>query len=102
MKTGDKVVCISANPTRWPEDFKTVPVKGQIYVVRGFDYSPITGDQGIYLVGIKGPWHPIFKMERGFYAHHFRKLDEMKEESRLRKENRQPVGAPIATPVSQK
>jgi hypothetical protein len=84
FQIGDKVVCIQ-NTWKRPDLFSEVPIKGRIYAIRGIGTQPAgpeAGEPGCYLVGIYGRFNVMWQMEYGFLQRAFRKLDELKAESR--------------------
>lgn len=85
MKIGDKVVCVDDSP-RKDCNCHVLVRKDSIYVIKGI--CPITdsyGKAGIYLVGIIN-FHNCGRSALGgaFAAIRFRKLDELKQESKER------------------
>ena len=92
MMTGQKVVCVHdyfPGPVR--KLYTALPVKGQIYVIRGvysargiaFPSQPgaADGEIGLLLVGLINPPDPKNKygQELGFKADRFRPLEEIKD-----------------------
>lgn len=104
MKTGDKVVCVDDNfgedQEVLPEIFNEIPVKGQVYVIREVTTSAATMKPKLLLIGIVGKISR-WGVEFGWMAWRFRKLDEMKEEARLRRVNTTVIGVPPAAPATQ-
>lgn len=86
FKVSDKVVCVDAkwNPRVRFAKMSSMPVVGTVYVVRGSYLSPGDGEPSCRLVGINGNICKRFGTEYGFKQHHFRKLEEIKEENRLK------------------
>jgi len=87
FKVSDKVVCIEDRGL----DTTISPIHtGTVYVVRGVHFTkrfhggiPV-GTPGVYLVGLRGPIHSNGN-EISYRAARFRKLDEIKEENRLKR-----------------
>lgn len=84
FEVSDKIVCID---DRGLKDhaflFTDLPVKGQMYVVRGMDYHPDTlkpdDIPGVLLTGIFGCDCPITQNEYCFNAKRFVPLDEYRK-----------------------
>ena len=89
---GDKVVCVDDKfPVGIEKFYDQLPVKDQTYVVRdirlgaGWDMQ---GDISVLLIGLVNPKaESKAGLERGFRADRFRPLEELRDESRQRKED---------------
>lgn len=90
VKIGDKVVCVDDKwfkPVQW---IPQRPVRGRIYVVREVRTYP--HEPTVLLIGLHNPNSMYYPdLERGFYAWRFRLLSEMREESKNRYTQGEPV-----------
>ncbi len=87
----DKVVCIDdrifhPNLVKY---YSSMPIRGQVYVVRDYIRNRFHGEDCVILTGITSEiWSD--GIERGFYPKRFRKLEEIKAENHNRKQNEIP------------
>ncbi len=92
MEVGQKVVCVDDNfPKAVILLYKSLPKKGQIYVIRdvvlGVNWKSEPGEVCLYLIGLNNPKSttPPYP-ERGFNAERFRPLEEMKQKREAEEE----------------
>jgi hypothetical protein len=84
---GDKVVCIDTNWGSRPDKFilpDGLPIKGKVYCVNGIGVSS-RGELFLTLIGLRSFYKSpeLEKIDQGFLAYHFRKLDDIKKENEL-------------------
>lgn len=80
MNVGDKVVCVDDSPCCYchtPIDL----LSGQVYVVSGIRICYVSKNLVLDILGLKPTCHGI---GQAYNAKRFRKLDELKEETRQR------------------
>lgn len=92
FEPNDKVVCIDDQFLPFIKRlYKALPSKGRTYVVRDvlMGFEPVSrkgerpkGAVRLLLVGLVNPPATGTTMERGFNAERFRKLDEIREQSK--------------------
>lgn len=86
MKSSDKVVCIDDKFSGEHMKFwigVELPKAGVVYVIRCVSVDGF-GRTHLHLVGIFGPKNGDTENEWGFHPRRFRKLDDIREENRLR------------------
>lgn len=66
---GQKVVCVDASSQN-TRSFQPV-VENSIYTVRSIFVSPIDGQVGVLLNEIRNDFHPVWGLERGYFARRF-------------------------------
>ncbi len=105
---GDKVVCVD---DRWDavtlKLYTALPVKDRVYVVRevrlGIRTDCRTGDLSVLLIGLVNPIsRGRTRLEFGFSADRFRKLDELKTRTRESEPEpeREYIGKEVETTVT--
>lgn len=91
MNISDKVVCVDDVFPPWVASrfCGQLPREGELYVVRGYRIGRMADGRTplhIFIVGIEGYPDSQSGEEVGFSPHRFRKLDDIKEENRLRQQ----------------
>lgn len=87
FKVSDKVVYVDDRAL--PHRLKFVPCRpklGVVYVVREIRFGNTKPLPACLLVGLHNPINSWTGREQGFYSFRFRKLDELKEENRLKRQ----------------
>lgn len=97
--SGDKVVLIN---DKWPKQivwYDEIPIKNKVYTVRDVRMARVkpidseSAEVAITLVECKNGPDPLFKelVELAFLAERFKKVDEVREEKKMKNKKSEPV-----------